>query len=74
MLQFGAGYGMSVIDNPSAFRQAVLDFKRNFLKALKLVHTVYPEARLTHNELGLVLLPSPTHVQSLGADPQKKLF
>lgn len=74
MLQFGAGYGMSVIDNPPVFRQAVLDFKRNFLKALKLVQTVYPEAHMNYNDVGLILAPSPTHVQSLGADPQRKLF
>lgn len=74
MLQFGSGYGNAVINNPSALKQSVLDFKRNFLKAVKLVHTVYPEANLTYNDTGLILMPSPTHVQSASSDYQKKLF
>jgi hypothetical protein len=74
MLQFGSGYGNAIANNASALKQSVLDFKRNFLKAVKLVHTVYPEANLTYNDTGLILMPSPTHVQSVGSDHQKKLF
>ena len=74
MLQFGAGYGISLPNNTQAFRQAVLDFKRNFLKALKLVQIVYPEAKVEVNDMGLVLLPSTTHVRALGAGAQINLF
>lgn len=65
MLQFGSGYGGMANASPTAIKQSVLDFKKNFLRALKLVHTVYPEARLTYNDSGLILMPSPTHVASV---------
>ncbi|MRK19117.1 replication protein RepA [Pseudomonas sp. JG-B] len=42
--------------------RALLDFKKGFLKALKLVHIVYPNARFEVADNGLVLLPSPTSV------------
>lgn len=75
MLQFGSGYGSMSNASPTAIKQSVLDFKKNFLRALKLVHTVYPEARLTYNDTGLVLMPSPTHVSSaLPNDKQPGLF
>lgn len=75
MLQFGSGYGSVANASPTAIKQAVLDFKKNFLRALKLVHTVYPEARLTYNDSGLILMPSPTHIASVGnGDKQSKLF
>lgn len=73
MLQFGSGYG-SGVTSEQGVKQAVLDFKRNFLKALKLVQTVYPEARLSYNESGLVLMPSPTHIASLPGERQPGLF
>jgi hypothetical protein len=73
MLQFGSGYG-SGVTSEQGIKQAVLDFKRNFLKALKLVHTVYPEARLSYNESGLILLPSPTHIATLPGERQPGLF
>jgi hypothetical protein len=38
------------------------NFKRDFLKALKLVATVYPNARFRAEDNGLVLMPSSTHV------------
>lgn len=53
MMQFGSGY---------TTEQAVRDFKKNFLKALKLVLIVYPKANIEVQETGLVLLPSPPHV------------
>ncbi len=79
MLQFGSGYGSMANPSPTALKQSVLDFKKNFLRALKLVHTVYPEARLTYNDSGLILMPSPTHVTALGnhdkpSDKQSTLF
>lgn len=73
MLQFGSGYG-SGVTSEQGVKQAVLDFKRNFLKALKLVHTVYPEARLSYNESGLILMPSPTHIAQLPGERQPGLF
>lgn len=53
MGQFGSNYTTD---------RAVLDFKKAFLKALKLVLVVYPKANIELHEHGLVLLPSPTHV------------
>lgn len=56
MMQFGSGF------NTSDLEQAVRNFKKQFLKALKLVHVVYPKANLEIHENGLVLMPSPSHV------------
>lgn len=53
MGQFGSNYSSP---------RAVLDFKKGFLKALKLVLVTYPNARIEVTDKGLVLLPSPTHV------------
>lgn len=53
MAQFGSGYDSE---------RAVLDFKKNFLRALKLVLIVYPQARIEIVDNGLVLLPSRPHV------------
>lgn len=53
MMQFGSGF---------ASDQAVRDFKKAFIRALKVVSIVYPQARLEVNEKGIVLLPSPTHI------------
>jgi non-specific serine/threonine protein kinase len=75
MLQFGSGYGGGTSLSPTAIKQSVLDFKKNFLRALKLVHTVYPEARVNYDENGLMLSPSPTHVSSAIPKPtQPGLF
>ena len=63
MGQFGSGYSSA---------QAARDFKKGFLRALKLVQVVYPEARAHVADNGLVLKPSPTHVA--GAIAQGKLF
>ena len=52
--QFGSGYA----DNDQGLR----DFKRAFLRELKHVLVVYPEARLADSPSGLVMHPSPTHV------------
>lgn len=56
MMQFGSSY------NTSDIGQAVRDFKKAFLRALKLVLVVYPQASLELDENGLVLLPSRPHV------------
>lgn len=56
MMQFGSGF------NTADMGQAVRDFKKAFLRALKLVLIVYPQADLEINENGLVLLPSRPHV------------
>lgn len=53
MGQFGSNY---------ASPRAVLDFKKGFRNALKLVQMTYPNVRFEETEKGLVLLPSPTHV------------
>lgn len=58
MGQFGSNY---------ASERAVLDFKKAFLKALKAVLIVYPKANIEIVEQGLILLPSPPHVQKQAA-------
>lgn len=55
MMQFGCDYG-------SETNQAVRDFKKAFLKALKLVLAVYPQARVEVGDAGVVLLPSRPHI------------
>ncbi|MGY4831848.1 replication protein RepA (plasmid) [Sphaerotilaceae bacterium SBD11-9] len=66
MMQFGSGYNMADVG------QAVRDFKKAFLRALRLVLVVYPQAKLEINENGLVLLPSRPHVAPIAAGPQAK--
>ena len=51
--QFGAEYGRT------------RDFKARFQKHLKEVILVYQDVRITPNDEGLILYPSPTHVKSL---------
>lgn len=53
MAQFGSNYTTD---------RAVLDWKKGFLKALKMVRVVYPNARFEITDKGFALLPSPTHV------------
>lgn len=67
MGQFGSGF------NTADMGQAVRDFRKSFLRALKLVLTVYPQASVELNENGLVLLPSRPHIpmsSSGGAQPE----
>lgn len=71
MMQFGSSYGSNAITE-SAIKQAVLDFKRGFLKSLEAVSIVYPELKFELSKQGLILLPSPPHVAKL--DYQKTLF
>jgi hypothetical protein len=65
MMQFGSGYTTEA-------GQAARDFKKAFLRALKMVLLVYPEASVQVSEAGIVLLPSPPHV--LPATIQCSLF
>jgi hypothetical protein len=66
MMQFGSGYS-------SGEDQGKRDFKKSFLRALKPVQLIYPEANLEIHENGIVLLPSPTHVEK-NKDRQGRLF
>lgn len=70
MLQFGSGFTSGAAD-PT---QAVRNFKKDFLKALKMVSVVYPQAQLKVQDSGLVLLPSPTHVLKAETTKQGDLF
>lgn len=65
MLQFGSSYTTS-------FDQAVRDFRKAFLKALKMVQVVYPQAAVEIKDNGLVLLPSRPHIPP--ANIQNDLF
>lgn len=69
MMQFGTGYSSSEAD-PT---QGVRDFKKAFLRALKLVALVYPDARVAPTDAGLVLAPSRTSIPRI-SDSQGKLF
>jgi hypothetical protein len=53
-MQFGADYA----NNEQGHR----DFKRAFLRQLRAVHIVYPEAKVENGEHGLFLKPSKPHV------------
>lgn len=57
MMQFGSNF---------TSEQAVRDFKKAFLKALKMVQVVYPQATVCVADQGLILFPSPTHVPRIG--------
>ncbi|MEA4110551.1 hypothetical protein VBK20_24960 [Enterobacter hormaechei] len=63
--QFGAGYAMD--------EQGLRDFKRAFLRELKHVMVVYPEAKVADSPNGLVLYPSPPHVPFSSAPKQRRL-
>jgi hypothetical protein len=56
-LQFGADYADDA--------HGVRNFKFNFLKHLKNVCVIYPEANVGEGERGLALKPSPPHVAAL---------
>lgn len=63
--QFGAGYAMD--------EQGLRDFKRAFLRELKHVMVVYPEAKVADSPNGLVLYPSPPHVPFSSSPKQRRL-
>ena len=56
MFQFGTGF------KADRGPQAVRDFRRDFLRALKTVLLVYPTAQVSYTSSGLVLQPSAPHV------------
>lgn len=64
-LQFGADYAPT----PQGGR----DFKRSFLKQLKHVHAVYPDAKVSSEPEGLRLKLSPTHKPRVGGSRRKAL-
>lgn len=66
MMQFGSNY------NTADISQATRNFKKQFLKALKMVLVVYPQANVEISENGFVLLPSRPHI--LPATKQTSLF
>jgi hypothetical protein len=53
--QMGSGYAFT--------EQGRRDFKKAFLKAMKAVETVYPDAKLEIKDEGVVLLPSATSIR-----------
>lgn len=59
MAQFGSGFKSSDADDPT---RSVRNFKSGFIQALKAVQVVYPNARVTVEEKGLVLIPSLPHI------------
>ena len=59
MMQLGSGYGGGDITNP----QAIRDFRKGFKTALSAVSIIYPKANIKLSEAGIILLPSPPHVQ-----------
>ncbi|MEJ7139485.1 replication protein RepA [Amphibiibacter pelophylacis] len=60
--QFGSGYAMT--------EQGLRDFKRAFLRELKNVLIIYPQAKVLDSVIGLVLFPSPPHVAFKSKSPQ----
>jgi hypothetical protein len=58
MMQFGSNY------NTGDLSQDVRNFKKAFLRALKMVSVIYPEADVDATEIGLILNPSKPHVLS----------
>lgn len=52
--QFGADYANDA--------QGLRDFKKKFLKHLRAVHVIYPQAKIEDGASGLILKPSPPHV------------
>lgn len=63
--QFGSGYAQD--------DQGLRDFRRAFLRELKKVVAIYPEAKVSNSKNGLVLYPSPTHVLPASAPSQPSL-
>lgn len=56
-MQFGAGYPTTP--------QGLWDFKHNFLKQLRSVVVVYPEAQVADGSYGLFLRPSKSHIPQI---------
>lgn len=63
MGQFGSGFNINDIE------QAVRNFKKAFITALKLVLIIYPAAKVEVANEGLILHPSPTHIPFKTSQP-----
>jgi hypothetical protein len=55
--QFGSDYAVD--------SQGVRNFKKAFLRELKKIYVLYPEAKIEFIDDGLILKPSPTHIKKL---------
>jgi len=55
--QLGSDYAQT----PEGLR----NFKKKFIRALSMVHVVYPDANIDVTDTGLILKPSKTHVPML---------
>lgn len=62
-LQFGAGYPIT--------QEGTNNFKKNFLKSLGKVCLIYSTALVMPTETGLILKPSPPHIQAIGKRPSE---
>lgn len=73
--QFGSRFGAAKLADaetrPSA--QAIRDFKKAFLQALKMVLTIYEDCNVKVGERGLILKPSPTHVPMIASKARPKV-
>lgn len=63
--QLGSGYAMN--------DQGLRDFRRAFIRELKHILVVYPQAKVSPSETGLILYPSPPHVAYKTTPTQKRL-
>lgn len=64
--QFGASYAQN--------DQGLRDFKRAFLRSLKDVSIIYPEAKFDESTDGLILYPSKTHIPHIPSVKSKKII
>ncbi len=55
--QFGAGYPNSA--------QGLRDFRKKFIQQMKRVSVIYPEAKVSTGDYGLILKPSQTHIGAI---------
>ena len=58
-MQFGSGYPITP--------QSTRDFKKKYIHHLKKIYTVYPEAKITPTESGLVLAQSKPHIKVISS-------
>ncbi len=63
--QLGSGYALT--------DQGLRDFRRAFIRELKHILVVYPQAKVAPSDNGLVLYPSPPHVAYKSTPIQKRL-
>ena len=75
MAQFGSSYGALDLASDSfnekrlsasereALFQARRNFRKSFVKAIKMVNVVYPQAKVDMSDEGVILIPSKTSIQ-----------